>query len=104
MRYGFAIPPNDLGDAATDKGAAYLYGRMDDIVIDKLTLYHNGFVVDTRRTTHDSESIAQNILMVARELLGSKAVVNRKHFVSQVVFASDMRLSRLTCPVFLYQS
>jgi hypothetical protein len=97
-RFSFSQIPSNMEDAGTDKGAAFLSGRMDDIVIDKLTLYHNGIVVDTRRSTYDSESVAANLIQLSRELLGSRATVARKHFVSQIVFKSDMRLAK-TNPV-----
>lgn len=94
-RYGFASVPESLSNVDNNQGAAFSSGRLGDIVIDKLTLFSNGVVVDTRSSTENAEAIANDLLDISREVLGSKAVVGRKHFVSQVTFKSKMQLSRM---------
>jgi hypothetical protein len=94
-RYGFAQMPQSIPEITNEKGAECLSGRMGDIAIDKLTLYPNGLVVDTRGSTEDSEKVAQDIIDIAHERLGSKISVGRKHYVSQVTFRSKMRLANM---------
>jgi hypothetical protein len=94
-RYKFAFAPDSLNNLDNNKGAEFGSGRLGDIVIDKLTLFSNGIVVDTRSSTENAESVANDLLEVSRELLGSKAIVGRKHFVSQITFKSKMQMSRM---------
>ena len=95
-RYGFAGYPQSLSEITGDKGAEFLSGRMGNIAIDKVTLYHNGIVVDTRSSTEDSEKVAIDILEEAQRVLDSKVTVTRKQFVSQFVFRSEMKLEKLS--------
>jgi hypothetical protein len=94
-RYSFAVVPDSLNNIDNNKGAEFSSGRLKDIVIDKLTLFSNGIVVDTRSSTENAEAIANDLLEVSRETLGSRAIVGRKHFVSQITFKSTMQLSRM---------
>jgi hypothetical protein len=94
-RYGFVNYPKSLSDVTADKGAEFLSGRMGDIAIEKVTLFHNGIVVDTRSSTENSENVLLDILDQAQKTLGSKVIVTRKHFVSQFVFKSAMRFEKL---------
>lgn len=94
-RYQFAQSPQALPEITMEKGAEFLSGRFGEVVIDKLTMYPNGLVVDTRQSTEESEMVAQDILDAARDQLGSVVSVGRKHFVSQVTFRSDMKLAAI---------
>jgi len=94
-RYGFAIVPQKPGESTTEKGAEFLSGRMGDTVIDRLTLFHNGIVVDTRSSTEESEKIADDFVGKARDILGSRVRVERRHLASQITFRSQLVLSRM---------
>jgi hypothetical protein len=94
-RYSFAQGPTGIPEITLEKGADFLSGRLGSIAIDRLQLYPNGILVDTRSSTKDSESIADDLIQTARELLGSRVSVERKHFVSQITFRSDMQLGKM---------
>ena len=93
--YGFAVFPQSLADINLEKGADFESGRLGNIAIDKLTLYQNGIVVDTRSSTEDAEAVCLNVLEEARKRLAATVVVTRRHFVNQFSFRSDMELARL---------
>jgi hypothetical protein len=94
-RYGFVNYPKSAADVTADKGAEFFSGRMGDIAIEKVTLFHNGIVVDTRSSTENSESVLLDILDQAQQILASKVIVTRKQFVSQFSFKSAMRFDNL---------
>lgn len=94
-RYGFAFTPERSKQTAPDKGAEFSSGRMGETVIDKLTLFSNGIVVDTRSSTDAAEAVAADIMSAAKDLLGSKVVVERRYVVSQVTFRSNMKLATI---------
>jgi hypothetical protein len=94
-RYGFVSSPKTPGDVNLEKGAEFSSGRMGDIVIDKLTLFPNGIMVDTRSSTDESEKVASDILEKARQDLASTVRISRKHYVSQLTFRSEMHLASL---------
>lgn len=95
-RYSFVFVPQRSGENADpDKGIEFGSGRLGEIVIDKLTVFTNGIVVDTRSSTDNSEAIASDLLAIATELLGSKVVVERRHFANQITFRSQMNLAKM---------
>ncbi len=94
-RYGFAVFPRSLGEVNLEKGIEFLSGRLGQIAIDKLTLYSNGLVVDTRSSTEDSEAVCVDFLDEARKRLAATIVVSRRQFVNQFSFRSGMKLARM---------
>jgi len=96
QRYGFGQSPKGLNERSTDGGYEFLAGRLDNIAIEKFTIYSDGIVVDTRSNTHDSEKVGGDILEYARSILGSKVSVERKHLVSQLIFKSEMQFGKLS--------
>lgn len=94
-RYQFAKIPAGLPEITNDKPAEFFSGRHGNIAIDRLQLYPNGVIVDTRSSTRDAESVAEDLIETARQVLGSRVEINRKHFVNQVTFRSKMRLDKL---------
>ena len=93
--YGFTVFPRSIADINLEKGADFESGRFGDVAIDKLTIYQNGLMVDTRSSTEDSEAVCLNVLEEARKRLAATVVITRRHFVNQFSFRSDMDLARL---------
>jgi hypothetical protein len=97
-RYGFIKRPMTLDDYDEDKGISFEGGRWNDISIDSFTIYRNGFLVDTRSSTHDSERILNDALTWASESFGfviKPDKVKRKLFISELTFQSDLSLDLL---------
>lgn len=94
-RYLFSQVPRSFAEIDFSKGVELAEGRMGDLVIDKITLYTNGIMIDTRSSTEDSESVLLDLLNTAKEVFGATVQPARKHFVSQIVFRSEIRLAAL---------
>lgn len=94
-RYSFARFPESIAEITVEKGAEFSSGRLGGIAIDKLVLYPSGIMVDTRSSTDDAEKVAQDLIDAARDLLGARVTVERKHLVSQFTFRSQMRLGKM---------
>jgi hypothetical protein len=95
QRYNFAFIPEAGRSIDNDKGLEFSSGRLKDVVIDKLTIFQNGIVVDTRSTTENAESVASDFIAACKEALGAKVGVERKHVTSQVTFRSDFKLTEM---------
>lgn len=98
-RYSFIKVPTKLEDIDLQKGAELQEGRLGDIRIDRITIFLNGIVIDTRSSTEDSEKVLNDIISLALESFGAIIKPARQSFVSQFVFHSNMRLAALN-PVF----
>ena len=94
-RYSFVLAPQGLVDINSEKGAEFSSGRWQDIVIDRLTLFRGGIVVDTRSSTQNSDRVAEDLVEASKELLGSTAQISRRHVVSQFTFRSQMVLQSM---------
>jgi hypothetical protein len=88
-----------LEDLNLQKGIELLEGRLGDIPIDRVSVFLNGIVIDTRSSTENSEKVLNDILTLAREAFGATIKPVRQSFVSQFIFRSDMRLAALS-PLF----
>lgn len=95
QRYSFAKVPEEFADLDITKGINFISGECQGVKVDKLTLYQNGLVVDTRSSTDDSQKVIDDLVGLAHELLGAKVDVGRRLFVSQVVFHSNIRMALL---------
>jgi hypothetical protein len=94
-RYSFAKVPENFAELDMQKGINFISGACDGIKVDKLTLYQNGLVVDTRSSTNDCQAVVDNIIDFAHEMFGAKVKVGRRLFVSQLVFQSDVKMAFL---------
>ena len=94
-RYSFAKSPTKLEDLDFQKGIELLEGRFGDVRIDKIAIYPNGIVIDTRSSTEDSEKILNDILALAHEAFGATIKPVRHSFASHIIFRSTMRLASL---------
>jgi len=94
-RYSFTKSPTKLEDLDPQKGIELVEGRLGDIRIDRLNVYLNGIVIDTRSSTENSEKVLTDILALAHEVFGATIKPVRQSFASQFIFRSDMRLAAL---------
>lgn len=87
-KYAFMAYPKELSDYDEDKGVTFGAGRWGDIAIDRLTLFNNGLVVDTRSSTADSEAIIKEGLQWMAETFGlafRPDMIERKQYLSELV-------------------
>ncbi len=91
-RYSFNKVPQRLEDLDLQKGVELSFGKMDNINIDKLVVFRDGIIVETRSSTEDSERVILDLLDLAHQAFGAKIGPYRKLFYSQVIFRSDMSL------------
>ena len=91
-RYSFAKTPQTLAEIDFQKGIELAFGKFGDINIDKLTIYVNGVVIDTRSSTEDCEKVLRDLLDLMREAFGATIKPSRKNFVSQVFSAAACAL------------
>ncbi len=94
-RFSFAKVPQTLAEMDFQKGIELSAGKLDEINIDRLAIYTNGLMIDTRSSTEDSEMVLSEILKFAKEAFGATVNPGRKNFVSQIVFTSDMSIALL---------
>jgi hypothetical protein len=87
-KYGFMAYPKELSDFDEEKGIVYGAGRWGDIAIERLTLFNNGLVVDTRSSTADSEAIIEEGLQWMADTFGlvfRPDMIARKQYLSELV-------------------
>lgn len=94
-RYSFVKAPQSFDEMDVEKGVDFSIGKLKEINIDRLSVYQNGVLVDTRSSTDDSEKVLVDIWTWIREELGVTIRPTRVNFVSQLIFRSDLRLSLL---------
>jgi len=94
-RYAFSKIPQSTAEFDFQKGALFAAGRFKNIAIEQIILFHNGVVVDIRSSTDDCLLVLQDLLDNARNISGAKVAPTKKHFVSQIAFRSELKLSLL---------
>jgi hypothetical protein len=94
-RYGFHKAPQNIAEIDFQKGVTFLAGRFNDIAIDQVQLFNNGIAVDTRSSTDNCLLVLDHILETARKSSGATIVPTKQHFVSHVIFRSELKLSLL---------
>jgi hypothetical protein len=97
-RYGFMAYPQGLGDYDEEKGVAFGMGQWNDIAIDRLTLFNNGMVVDTRSSTADSEKIITDGLEWVSKTFGlifRPDMIERRQYLSELVIRCNKPLDGL---------
>src|ERR1700733_5898795 len=93
--YKFAKIPQTLEELNTKNGVTFGDGRFEDIAISQIQIFPNGVVIDTRSSTNDSLRILDDLLSLAKSRNGATFSPTRRHFVSQISFRSDLKLSFL---------
>jgi hypothetical protein len=94
-RYIFTKTPTRLEEIDFQKGLELQEGRLGEIRIDRIIIYMNGIVIDTRSSTDDSEKVLEDIIALAHEAFGAVIRPARQTFASQLMFRSDMHLAAL---------
>jgi len=94
-RYSFTKTPQTFAEIDFQKGVELVEGKLDQIGIDRLTIFSNGMSVDTRSSTEDSEKVLKDFLAFMHANYGASVQIHRQFFVSQIVFRSDAHLSLL---------
>jgi hypothetical protein len=94
-RYSFTKHPTKLEELDPQKGIELVEGRLGDICIDRINVFLNGIVIDTRSSTESSEKVLNDILAFAYEVFGATIKPARQSFASQFIFRSDIHLAAL---------
>ena len=97
-RYGFLKFPSEFKDFDEQAGVEFLEGRLDKEVIEKLVIYSDGILLDTRSTTKASRALIEEALVWAKSKFGLKyepGAVKRFAYLSQLTFYSDISLNML---------
>ena len=90
-RLKFQKYPKAPEEIDESKGIVFTDGLYNGIAIQKLTIFNNGLVIETRSSTQDSEKILQENLIWATKEFGlafSPEAIKRKMYVSQLTFTS----------------
>lgn len=97
-RYKFHKYPQKPEEFELQKGAVFEAGKWAKGTVEKLTIFGGGFVVETRSSTDDSEAFLHDLLAWAKEQFDirySQETLNRRGYVNQIVFRSDVPLLKL---------
>ena len=87
--------PKEYSELDAQKGVDFFDGKWGEITVDKLTIYQNGILIDTRSSTADSERILHEALLWAASEFGityRSAMIKRKAYVSNLTFYSEAPL------------
>ncbi len=98
QRYGFLKFPKELNDFDEQKGVEFVEGKLKDTVIEKLVIYNNGILLDTRANTETSRALIEETLLWAKSKFGlvyEPGMIKRVAYVSNVTFYSDVPLNAL---------
>jgi hypothetical protein len=96
--YSFDLSPGEDDELDTDKGIVFERGAWEDVAIEKLTIYSDGIIVDTRSSTTDSEKIFEESLEWASEAFGltyQPEMVTKRIYISEVVVRAEKPLNAL---------
>lgn len=91
-RFSFQKYPTTPEQFDESKGIEFLDGQWDGVNVSKLTIYNNGFLVDTQSSTDDSERILIESLDWAKKQLGitfEPKMIYRRRYLSDLVFSTD---------------
>ena len=97
-KYGFVASPNIQDTLDESKGIVFQDGAWNNIAIDKVTIFDDGIVVDTRSSTSDSEAIFEEALLWAAESFGltyKPEMILHRRYVSELVVRTNVSLNSL---------
>lgn len=97
-KYGFLVSPDEDEVFDEQKGINFEDGAWNNIAIDKVTIFSDGIVVNTRSSTSDAEAIFNEALEWASASYGltyQPQMVSKRRYVSELVFHSEARLDGL---------
>ena len=96
--YNFQKFPQEFKDFDEQKGVEFLQGKSGNTILDKVVIYNNGILVDTRSNTKISEQVIEEALLWAKSKFGlsyHSGMIKRFAYVSQLTFYSDVALDAL---------
>lgn len=94
--------PREQADFDEAKGVEFLEGSWGDTPIQRLTIYSNGILLDTRESSATTERILEEALIWAADEFGLKytpASIMRKRYLSQVLVTSDAPILGPSIPI-----
>lgn len=94
-RYAFQKSPQSVAEMDFQKGVQFAAGRHRNVAIEQIQLFNNGIAIDTRSSTDNCLLILQDILDNVMSTMGVSVGPTKRHFVSQIAFRSDLKLSLL---------
>lgn len=97
-RYDFRKYPEKPGEFDEEKGITFELGQWEGNVINQFVLYTNGILVDTMSSTDIAEAMLIDAMTWAAESFGLRYrpdMLNRKVYVSEVLFRSEVTLDAL---------
>jgi hypothetical protein len=98
QRYRFQKFPTQFSELDEIKGIEFIEGKAGNEVIERLVIFSNGILLDTRSNTRISVEIIDEALGWAKEKFGiayERGMIRRFGYVSQVTFHSEASLLTL---------
>jgi hypothetical protein len=92
-RFNFQKYPTTHEEFDESKGIEFHDGQWDGINVPKLTIYNNGFLVDTQASTAVSEQVLMASLDWAKEAFGitfSPEMIYRRRYLSDLLVSTDV--------------
>jgi hypothetical protein len=99
-KFGFLKFPEKAEDLDETKGIDFIGGKWGNVTVEKLTIYQNGLLLDTRASTAESERIIEEGLAWASSTFGliyEPKMIKRRGYLSNLCFYS-------ACPFLLKSS
>lgn len=94
--FGFMKFPQKPEEFDEQKGVEFLEGSINDVGIDKLTVWFNGIGVDVRSSTDDAKKTLEDSFEWLKKDAGlsySPEMIKRWAYLSQITFYSDFELN-----------
>lgn len=95
QRYGFAKSPQTVDELDYQKGVTFTAGRFKNIAIEQFQIFNNGMIIDTKSSTDDSKLVLEDLLALAKEINGATVRPVRMHYISNIIFQSQLKLALL---------
>ncbi|HKT13416.1 MAG TPA: hypothetical protein VJW77_16475 [Terriglobia bacterium] len=92
-RFRFQKYPEKYEDFDESKGVSFLSGTWQGVNVEKLVIYNNGILVDTRVSTSKSEEILDESLSWAADKFNLRyqpSMVRRKRYLSNLIFETEV--------------
>jgi len=91
-RFSFQKYPTKPEDFDESKGVEFLDGYFNGVNVPKMTIYNNGFLVDTQSSSDDSEKILLETLEWAKKALGitfHPNMIYRRRYLSDIIVQTN---------------
>lgn len=91
-RFRFQKHPENYEDFDESKGITFLSGTWEGVNVEKLVIYNNGILMDTRISTSNSEKILDESLTWAADKFNLRylpSMIKRKRYLSNLIFETE---------------